>query len=262
MGFQLTLNGLNASGLRPSRRRAEIVLIAIFDSTPQVVSMGLITAISPLHSRPAGGVRFDSSVMTASLKSTSLRSAELLNEDHRSLDQAGLMPLAPVLPRAPLHLVEAEGQLQVHTASYRGSFSSVFSQAMRAAGLGSRVLIAQFLKGGVHQGPAGCVRLCGGLVWLRPDVPACLSDPGVELAKEAVAVVWQSCRRHLLQGDLDQLVLDELGLAVALGYLDEQELIDALEQRPGSMDVIITGPAIPASVMSMADQVTELRRGF
>ena len=200
--------------------------------------------------------------MTASLKSTSLRSAELLNEDHRALDQVGLMPLAPVLPRAPLHLVEPEGQLQVHTASYRGSFSSVFSQAMRAAGLGSRVLIAQFLKGGVHQGPAGCVRLCGGLVWLRPDVPACLSEPGVELAEEAVAAVWQHCRRHLLRGDLDQLVLDELGLAVALGYLDEQELIDALEQRPGSMDVIITGPAIPASVMSMADQVTELRRGF
>ena len=65
-----------------------------------------------------------------------------------------------------------------------------------------------------------------------------------------------------MQGDLDQLVLDELGLAVALGYLDEQELIDSLKQRPGSMDVIITGPAIPASVMSMADQVTELRRGF
>jgi cob(I)alamin adenosyltransferase len=57
-------------------------------------------------------------------------------------------------------------------------------------------------------------------------------------------------------------VLDEVGLAAALGYLKEDELLSSLQQRPGSMDVIITGPAIPSSVMAMADQVTELRRGF
>ena len=208
------------------------------------------------------GVRLTITVMTASLKSTRTQSAELPRQDSLVLDQAGLLPLPSVPSRAPLHLVEAEGQLQVHTAPYRGSFSTVFSQAVRAAGLGSRVLIAQFLKGGVQQGPAGCVNLCGGLAWLRPDVEACLSEAGLEQARPAVAEVWHTCRHHLMQGDLDQLVLDEPGLAVALGYLDEQELIDALEQRPGSMDVIITGPAIPASVMSMADQVTELRRGF
>ena len=54
----------------------------------------------------------------------------------------------------------------------------------------------------------------------------------------------------------------ELGLAVALGYLDEAEVRSTLEQRPGSMDVMVTGPSIPDSLMEMADQVTELRRGF
>ena len=33
-----------------------------------------------------------------------------------------------------------------------------------------------------------------------------------------MAEVWSICRQHLIQGDLDQLVLDELGLAVAFGY--------------------------------------------
>jgi cob(I)alamin adenosyltransferase len=63
-------------------------------------------------------------------------------------------------------------------------------------------------------------------------------------------------------GDLDQLVLDEIGLAIGFGYIDEAEVVSALEQRPGAMDVIITGPAIPPNVVAMADQVTELRRGF
>jgi cob(I)alamin adenosyltransferase len=175
----------------------------------------------------------------------------------------GLRPVPCDPPPLPaLHLVAPEGQLQVHTAPYRGSFSSVLSQAVRTAGLGSRVLISQFLKGGVQQGPSGCVQLCGGLIWLRPDVPACVAEPNLDGCREAVQAVWTVCREHLVLGDLDQLVLDEIGLAIGLGYIDEAEVVSALEQRPGSMDVIITGPAIPANVVAMADQVTELRRGF
>ena len=86
-----------------------------------------------------------------------------LDRDQQALRRAGLRPL-PLVSEPPLYLVEPEGQLQVHTAPYRGSFASVLSQAMRAAGLGSRVLISQFLKGGVQQGPAGRVQLCGGPV--------------------------------------------------------------------------------------------------
>jgi cob(I)alamin adenosyltransferase len=66
----------------------------------------------------------------------------------------------------------------------------------------------------------------------------------------------------LLAGELDQLVLDELGLAVELGYLPAAEVLATLEKRPSHVDVILTGPAMPASFMAMADQVTQLRRGF
>ena len=202
--------------------------------------------------------------MTASL-SSSHRPTDPRTADHRALERAGLRPLPPVPPRAPLHLVAAEGQLQVHTAPYRGSFSNVLSQALRAAGLGSRVLVVQFLKGGVDQGPERRLTLCGRLGWLRPAVSTCLdgfaSDQD-QAVQEAVEEVWQVCRRELLAGELDQLVLDELGLAIALGYLSEEEVRATLERRPGSVDVIVTGPSIPEFLMGLADQVTELRRGF
>ena len=197
--------------------------------------------------------------MTASLTTQQSEQNSSL-QDHRTLQRAGLRPLIPA--RSPLHLAEPEGQLQVHTASYRGSFSSVLSQAVRAAGLGSRVVIAQLLKGGVQQGPEGQVQLCGGLSWLRPDVPACVSEPGQADAAAAVDAVWQICSRHLRSGEVNQLVLDEVGLAVGLGYVSEEALLTSLEQRSSAVDVIITGPSIPPSVMAMADQVTELRRGF
>jgi len=177
--------------------------------------------------------------------------------------------------RSPLRLVpRPEGLLQIHTAPFRGSFAAVFSQALRTAGLGSRVLISQFLKGGVEQGVEGSLWLCGRLQWLRPATPHCLgveatalapspADPGATLdadPREAVRAVWAYSRDQLLSGAVDLLVLDELGLAVELGYLPANEVTDTLERRPAHLDVILTGPSMPAALMAMADQVTQLRR--
>ena len=170
---------------------------------------------------------------------------------------------------SPLHLVGPEGQLQVHTAPYRGSFSVVLSEALRAAGLGRRVMVAQFLKGGVSQGPEGAINLCGRLDWLRPSIPCCIEEhanhesfkENKSSAIQAVKEIWEVCKARVIAANIDQLVLDEVGLASALGYLDENDLINTLEKRPSSMDVILTGPSIPSQVMKMADQVTELRCG-
>lgn len=214
-------------------------------------------------------------------------------EPGRSLGPAGRpQPAARSSSSRSLRLVaQQEGLIQIHTAPFRGSFSGVFSQALRSAGLGSRVLITQFLKGGVDQGLEASLWLCGRLQWLRPAVAGCLSEPcataepcapaapvvsaagpgglvGSPLPiasdpdREAVEAVWAYSRDQLLGGQLDQLVLDELGLAVDLGYLCAAEVTATLERRPSHVDVILTGPAMPAALMAMADQVTQLRRGF
>ncbi|MBU6354724.1 MAG: cob(I)yrinic acid a,c-diamide adenosyltransferase [Cyanobacteria bacterium REEB498] len=189
----------------------------------------------------------------------------------QAMHRGHLRPLPgshPAPGQRSLRLVaQQEGLLQVHTAPFRGSFSGVFSQALRSAGLGSRVLISQFLKGGVDQGLERSVWLCGRLQWLRPAVAGCLAEPlAADAAGEdhraAVVEVWQYTREQLLGGQLDQLVLDELGLAVELGYLPEAEVMEALEQRPTHLDVILTGPSMPAALLALADQVTQLRRGF
>ena len=185
---------------------------------------------------------------------------------------ATLAPSAIAPPVRSLRLVaQQEGLLQVHTAPFRGSFSGVFSQALRSAGLGSRVLISQFPKGGVDQGVARSIWLCGRLQWLRPAVAACLDQPAGDLPepsaagaadRAAVLEVWTYTRDQLLLGELDQLVLDELGLAVELGYLPAAEVLETLERRPAHLDVILTGPCMPPALLAMADQVTQLRRGF
>ena len=207
--------------------------------------------------------------MTASLPVSGLTTgsgAAFAAGPHHPPQRPGHRPLAAA-PAAPvLRLVaQQEGLLQIHTAPFRGSFGAVLSQALRTAGLGSRVLVSQFLKGGVDQGLERSLWLCGRLQLLRPGVPACLSERASDqdgASLEAVRQVWAFSREQLLSGAVDLMVLDELGLAVELGYLDKAEVLATLDRRPAHLDVILTGPAMAPELMALADQVTELRRGL
>lgn len=182
------------------------------------------------------------------------------------MDPKGLRAVAPASASPPLRLLaQPEGLLQVHTAPHRGSFSAVLSQAIRSAGLGSDVLVCQFLKGGVNQGLDASPSLCGRLRWLRPAVEACIAEPVGDhdpQVLEAVQEVWDFSRDQLLSAAVDLMVLDELGLAIDLGFLPAEEVLAVLERRPAPMDVILTGPPMAPELMALADQVTQLRRGF
>ncbi len=174
---------------------------------------------------------------------------------------------SPSTLRRPLQLVTTQGQVQIHTSSFRGSFSVVLSEALRSAGLGSKVLISQFLKGGVNQGPKGAVNLCGRLEWLRPAMETCLpeqlSAENLSLKRKyeekAIKELWEFCKTRLIEKKLDKIVLDEIGIAISLGFIEETDLISIINNRPSATDIILTGQEIPPKVMEMADQITELR---
>ena len=175
--------------------------------------------------------------------------------------------LWPVPERKPLQLVKTEGQVQIHTSTFRGSFSVVMSEALRSAGLGSKVLISQFLRGGVNQGPDGVINLCGRLEWLRPAIETCLPEqlPNEDVSfkkkqeEKAIKELWEYCKTRLIEKKLDKLVLDEIGMAISLGFIEESDLISMINNRPSFTDIILTGPSIPPKVIEMADQITELR---
>ena len=198
---------------------------------------------------------------------------EMNAEASINTQQKGVLPskepsLRAVPNREPLQLVRTQGQVQIHTSTFRGSFSIVLSEALRSAGLGSKVLISQFLRGGVNQGPNGSINLCGRLEWLRPAIETCLPEKLEEeedlslkrkYQEKAINELWEFCKKRLFEKNLDKIVLDEIGMAISLGFIEENDLISMINNRPSSTDIILTGPSIPHKVIEMADQITELR---
>ena len=183
-----------------------------------------------------------------------VRGHHSLNSSHR--------PGLPVHGHGiPDRFAQADGLFQVTVAPFRGSCNDVLSQAIRVAGQGSRVMIAQFLNGGIHQGPERATKLCGTLEWIRPAIDCCLVEPAAITPQhhQAVHAVWAASCQQLVSGALDLMVLDELGLALELGLLQEENVLKALRQRPTSLDLTLVGSVMSEAILDMANQVTRLR---
>ncbi|OLP18939.1 cob(I)yrinic acid a c-diamide adenosyltransferase [Leptolyngbya sp. 'hensonii'] len=154
-----------------------------------------------------------------------------------------------------------EGLVQVFTCPHRGFFTSVMAEALRIAGQGTPVLVVQFLKGGINQGIDHPMRLGQNLDWIRCDLPRCIDTPQLEEGEaQSLESLWQYTRQVVFQGQYELVVLDELSLAINFGLISESAVLSFLRDRPGHVDVILTGPDMPRSLLDIADQITELRR--
>ena len=159
------------------------------------------------------------------------------------------------------------GQIQIYQSSFRGSYSSIIRDSLRNAALGRKVLLVQFMKGGVQQGLANAVKLCGNLTWVRSSHSFDQYNPeeiknNKDLKKviyDATFELWNFCKKELLSGENDQIILDEIFLAIDMQIIDKDDLISTLENRFISGDVILTGTSIPKDLLLMANQITELR---
>jgi len=159
------------------------------------------------------------------------------------------------------------GQIQIYQSLYRGSYTSIIRDSLRNAALGRKVLLIQFMKGGVKQGVDHAVKLCGNLTWVRSSHSFDqYNSEDIENNKnlkksihESTIELWNFCKKELQSGENDQIILDEIFLAIDMKFIDKDDLISTLENRFISGDVILTGTDIPKDLLLMANQITELR---
>ncbi|WP_288260965.1 cob(I)yrinic acid a,c-diamide adenosyltransferase [uncultured Prochlorococcus sp.] len=159
------------------------------------------------------------------------------------------------------------GQIQIYQSSYRGSYTSIIRDSLRNAALGRKVLLVQFMKGGVKQGVNNAEKLCGNLTWVRSSHSFDQYNSeeiknNINLKKsihESTLELWNFCKKELQSGENDQIILDEIFLAIEMKIIEKDDLISTLENRFISGDVILTGTDIPKDLLLMANQITELR---
>lgn len=152
--------------------------------------------------------------------------------------------------------------VQVYTGDGKGKTTAAVGQAVRALGHGFRVCFIQFLK--APERPSGELEPLRGLgatvlrfAGQRPTFE--VHTPEEEDAlRSSSAEALSAARDAVLGGAYDLVVLDELNVAVALGLVDEGEVVDMLRRRPEAVEVVVTGRGASDAVLECADLVTRM----
>ncbi|ENC6730118.1 cob(I)yrinic acid a,c-diamide adenosyltransferase [Vibrio navarrensis] len=153
---------------------------------------------------------------------------------------------------------EEKGLLLVITGNGKGKSTSGFGTIARAVGHGKKCAVAQFIKGTWDNGERNVLEKLGvefqvmatGFTW---------ETQNKETDTQAAQQVWQECKRMLKDESLDVLLFDELTYMVSYGYIDLDDVVDALTQRPHMQSVVITGRGAHRTLIEMADTVSEVR---
>jgi cob(I)alamin adenosyltransferase len=153
------------------------------------------------------------------------------------------------------------GYVQVYTGNGKGKTTAALGLALRAAGHGMKTYIGQFLKGQTY-GELAVVRRLASLITIeqfgRRDfihVTENPEDEDIERARRGL----EKCRRAMLSGKFRMIVLDEICVALYFKLLSEKAVLDFLAQKPGDVEVVLTGRYAPPSLLRRADLVTEMK---
>ncbi len=153
---------------------------------------------------------------------------------------------------------EEKGLLLIITGNGKGKSTSGFGTVARAVGHGLKCSVAQFIKGTWDNGERNLLEKLGvefqvmatGFTWDTQDKKA---------DTEAAQTVWQECKRMLRDESIDVVLFDELTYMVSYGYIELDDVVEALDNRPKMQSVIITGRGAHRTLIEMADTVSEVR---
>ncbi|MCH8544907.1 MAG: cob(I)yrinic acid a,c-diamide adenosyltransferase [Alcanivorax sp.] len=152
-----------------------------------------------------------------------------------------------------------QGVLLVLTGPGKGKSSSGFGMVARALGHDMKVGIVQFIKGKFSTGEERFFRnlpnvdyhvMGEGYTWDTQD-----REQDVRAAEAA----WKIAAAMLQDDSYDLILLDELNIALRYDYLDREQVMDDLQQRPAMQHVVVTGRYAPAELLELADTVTEMK---
>lgn len=153
---------------------------------------------------------------------------------------------------------EERGLIIVITGNGKGKSTSGFGTVARAVGHGLNAAVVQFIKGSWACGERNLLESVGvsfdvmatGFTWDTQD-----KTQDIEAAQK----VWQQGKALLKNDKIDVVLLDELTYMLSFKYLDLDEVITALKNRPINQHVIITGRACHRAIIELADTVSEVQ---
>lgn len=152
-----------------------------------------------------------------------------------------------------------KGLIIVNTGNGKGKTTAALGMVMRSLGHGYKVAIIQFIKGAWEPAEKAVLgkweeqlefhAMGEGFTWETQDKARDI---------EKAVAAWEKALEYITNPEYRLVLLDEVNIALKLGYLDVETIITGLEQKPEASHVILTGRGAPSELIDKADLVTEM----
>ncbi len=155
--------------------------------------------------------------------------------------------------------IRMKGYVQVYTGNGKGKTTAAFGLALRAAGAGLKVYIAQFVKGMDYSEHTALKRFSD-LVTITQYGRDCFirnapTEEDIIAARKGLAEV----QKVLSSGQWDVVILDEANIAAFYGLFSPDELVGLIDAKPEALELVITGRNAHQKVLDKADLITEMK---
>ncbi len=151
------------------------------------------------------------------------------------------------------------GYIQVYTGDGKGKTTAALGLALRAAGAGLRVYIAQFVKG-MKYSELDSIKRFSDCIELKQYGRDCFifRDPkeeDIQAAQEGIKEIagLMTSRKY------DVFILDEANIATHFNLFSVDDLLNLIQDKPEDVELVITGRKADPRVIAKADLVTEMR---
>lgn len=174
-----------------------------------------------------------------------------------------------------------QGYIQVYTGNGKGKTTAAIGLAIRALGVGKRVLFLQFMKSKIYSEHAILRTLSPNLTVETTGKPFFIVKEGMlsesELTKWGDDVVVFSpgkppadylalmktgisrAKEAVTSGKYDIVILDELNVALFFELVSLSDVQAILDHKLSNVEVVLTGRGALKEIIERADLVTEMK---
>ena len=156
-------------------------------------------------------------------------------------------------------MINNPGRLLIFTGDGKGKTTAALGLALRAAGAGLKVFIAQFVKGAEYS-EIKALRRFSDLITLKQYGRGCFisQEPDAEDQKLAVSGL-EEAEQAMQSGDYQVIILDEANIATYYSLFPVERLLAMIGKKPAGVELVMTGRKADPRILEIADLVTEMR---
>ncbi len=151
---------------------------------------------------------------------------------------------------------DLEGLVQVYTGTGKGKTTAAIGLGIRACGHGYKVCMVQFLKPSTSYGEHKSIKKIKDFKIKSYGIKEFATPKTRENYKELSKKALNYAAKNIMSKKYDVVILDEINLATAHGYVKLEDVIQLIEQKPKTVELILTGRYAPEEILEKADLVT------